>query len=235
MMRVFSLTLPLALAYDLTFYSDENCATPSTEIKGKLVMPGAPTGDAAPDVKFTLGRSNIGVTSINACTEFGEPFTIKGDTEGSTETKFAFGKVSHCSEYGTSSLTLYTKDMKDCKPAKAEEIAASSDKAMMTLGGFTSTCQQVFPGKSSTSEAEHNRGGMSYWASPSEDEGADGSQLETAKQTKVWSVYGKEKPITYYKIDCNPAPGDVWAIVLSTLAIVFAGAGIGLAVVAKGK
>jgi len=50
------------------------------------------------------------------------------------------------------------------------------------------------------------------------------------------ALYSDSKtPVFWYKINCNPCPGDVAAICLGTLAIVFSLAAIGLGVVAKGK
>lgn len=207
--------LPVVMAVDFTFFSDETCGTPTLEIKGK--SGGGASTD--PEVKITLSASTIATAAPGVCTTLSEEWTTKSDQTGAEEVKYAFARTTSCTEYGQLSMSLFTKGFKDCKPIKAADLAKADNKeAELVLTGYTSMCHQVAPNLSSTAERSVN----------SDLGGANGAVGGV-------SLYGTDKPIYYYKINCNPAPGDVWAIVLSSLAIVFAFAGIGLAVVAKGK
>lgn len=200
--------LPVVMAVDFTFFSDETCSTPSTEVKGYM---GSGSAEAA--VKYTLSAATVATAAPGTCTTLAEEWTTKSDMTGDVEKKYAFARTTSCTEYGTLSMSLYSKNFKECKAIKSSEKDATSDFEF-TLSGFTSMCHQVFPHTSTGNEVSVNFG---------------------ATGPNTFGLFGKDKPTYYYKVNCNPAPGDVWAIVLSSLAIVFAFAGIGLAVVAKGK
>lgn len=180
------------VAVDLAFFEDTKCEKRTAELKMQ----------ADDSKKVKLGLEDLSITGVGTCHEFGDGDEYTIQTAGGDKIKYKYGKVNKCEEYGAVQITLFTKDLKECKYKKPAEMKATDTQV---ITGVASMC---FPGM-------FHGGALSSIGAQITDKDGKGT--------------------TSYRINCNPSPANVASIVMGTLSIVFALAGIGLAVAAKGK
>lgn len=203
-----SAVLSAVTAFDLTYYSDEKCATPAMELKGDVGGSGVEGNVKTTHQTITGGAPGVCVTYAPEV-EIAYSKDVLGLPDDA-KVKLAFGKVASCDEYGSFSFAMYTKGYKECLPQKVTDLADDGSDHTLLFSGASSTCQPLGIGG----------GTADIWGT-----GQVGSGLSNKDGL----------PLGSYKANCNPKPGDVAGIVMGTLSVVFAFASIGLGAAAKAK